>query len=93
MKDEVVKAIGKRYIIVAGIVLCIAMAVLFYTHPFGKSATGRKDAKVYELDLGHNMPPGSAMYIAAQKFADTVKDRTRGRVKINISPAQKLGDD
>ncbi|MBF0590572.1 MAG: DctP family TRAP transporter solute-binding subunit [Nitrospirae bacterium] len=78
---------------VAAIVLGVALVALFYLHPFGKSAPKGKDARVYELRLGHDMPTDSAMHIAAQRFADTVRDRTRGRVRINISPAQQLGDD
>ncbi|MBV6341611.1 DctP family TRAP transporter solute-binding subunit [Candidatus Magnetobacterium casense] len=92
MKDNVVKAINRRYVIVGVIVLCVAVGVLFYLYA-SKSVVGDRAAKVYELSLGHNMPPGTAMYIAAQRFADTVRDKTNGRVKINISPAQQLGDD
>ncbi|MBF0336814.1 MAG: DctP family TRAP transporter solute-binding subunit [Nitrospirae bacterium] len=92
MKDNVAKAINIRYVIGGVIVLCVAVGVLFYIYA-PKSAPDGKDAKVYELSLGHNMPPGSAMYVAAQKFAYTVRDKTGGRVKINISPAQQLGDD
>ncbi|MBF0316700.1 MAG: DctP family TRAP transporter solute-binding subunit [Nitrospirae bacterium] len=96
IKDNAGKAIKSHPALVAAVVACVALAALFYLYTSGKSdskAGKVKEAKVYELSLGHNMPPGSAMYIAAQRFADTVRDKTRGRVKINISPAQQLGDD
>ncbi|MBF0606001.1 MAG: DctP family TRAP transporter solute-binding subunit [Magnetococcales bacterium] len=85
----------KRYLLfaAAAVVAVVVVAVLMYLHPIGKSDHEKKGEKVYELSLGHNMPPGSTMYIAAQRFADTVRDRTRGRVHINIFPAQQLGDD
>ncbi|MES0335481.1 MAG: TRAP transporter substrate-binding protein [Candidatus Magnetobacterium sp. LHC-1] len=96
MQDKVVKTTNRRYVFVAAIVLCITVGVLFYLYPSGKSGAKTvkaKDAKVYELNLAHNMPPGSAIGIAAQKFADTVRDKTNGGVNINISPPQQLHDD
>ncbi|MES0337014.1 MAG: hypothetical protein SFH39_11770, partial [Candidatus Magnetobacterium sp. LHC-1] len=64
----------KRYLLfaAAAVVAVVVVAVLMYRYPIGKSDHERKGEKVYELTLGHNMPPGSTMYIAAQRFADTV---------------------
>ncbi|MBF0338881.1 MAG: DctP family TRAP transporter solute-binding subunit [Nitrospirae bacterium] len=94
MEDSVFTAIKRHPLFAAAVIVAVVLlAVLMYPHPTGKSDHKKKDAEVYELSLGHNMPPGSAMYIAAQGFADTVRDRTGGRVQINIFPAQQLGDD
>ncbi|KJU81959.1 extracellular ligand-binding receptor [Candidatus Magnetobacterium bavaricum] len=95
-KEDTLTAMKRHPVLVAGIVAVVATAVLLYLYPFGKpdSKAGKvKEAKVYELSLGHNMSTDSAMHISVQRFADTVRDRTKGRVKINIFPAQKLGDD
>ncbi|MBF0337756.1 MAG: TRAP transporter substrate-binding protein [Nitrospirae bacterium] len=96
MQDNVAKASNRRYVIVAAIVLFIALGGVFYFYPSVKSGSKSvkaKEAKVYELSLAHNMPPGSAIGIAAQKFVDTVRDKTNGSVKINIATIQQLGDD
>ncbi|MBF0538644.1 MAG: DctP family TRAP transporter solute-binding subunit [Nitrospirae bacterium] len=86
------RAINRRLIFAVAAVV-IGMAALFYLHPFGTHDSRGKEDKTYELSLGHNMPTDSTMHIAAQRFADTVRDKTKGRVKINISPAQQLGND
>ncbi|MBV6342971.1 DctP family TRAP transporter solute-binding subunit [Candidatus Magnetobacterium casense] len=87
------KDINRRLIFVVTAVIGMALAMLLYLYLFATSNSVGKEAKVYELTFGHNMPPDSAMHTAAQRFSDTVSERTKGRVKIKIFPVQQLAND
>lgn len=45
------------------------------------------------MKFGHDMPEDSAQHVAALKYAELVKARTRGRVEVRVFPAQQLGTD
>ncbi|MBF0286629.1 MAG: DctP family TRAP transporter solute-binding subunit [SAR324 cluster bacterium] len=49
--------------------------------------------KIYELKLGHNIYPDSALHIAAVRFAKVVDRRSKGQLKVSVFPAQELGTD
>ncbi len=53
----------------------------------------RKEQTVRQLRLGMNIGPGSALHLAAEKFADAVWRKSGERVRISIHPNQELGDD
>jgi TRAP-type C4-dicarboxylate transport system substrate-binding protein len=44
---------------------------------------------IYKLELGHDMPVDSAQHVAALHFADIVKQRSNGRVNVQVFPAQQ----
>ncbi|MBT7308630.1 MAG: DctP family TRAP transporter solute-binding subunit [Gammaproteobacteria bacterium] len=48
---------------------------------------------VWALRFGHNIPVESALHQAAERYADQVKHKSKGRVVIAIYPAQQLGND
>ncbi|PDT27982.1 C4-dicarboxylate ABC transporter [Rhizobium sp. L9] len=45
------------------------------------------------LTLGHGAAPGNPRTVAADKFAQLVKEKTEGRVQINVAGAETLGSD
>jgi len=50
-------------------------------------------SEVINLKFAHNMPDTTAQHIAAERFADIVKYRTKGKVIIDVAPNQQLGTD
>ncbi|MBF0456911.1 MAG: DctP family TRAP transporter solute-binding subunit [Nitrospirae bacterium] len=84
-----------KIIAVAFITLLIAVGTLYIfsvkTNPKHHDAAVEK--KIYKLTFGHNMPEGSAMDIAARRFAATVSQKTSGGVTITIYPNQELAND
>ncbi len=47
----------------------------------------------YALRLGHDMPVASAQHVAAVRFAETLRERSGGRITVSLHPAQELGND
>jgi len=50
-------------------------------------------AAKWNMKFGHDMPEDSAQHVAALKYAELVKERTKGQVEIKVFPAQQLGTD
>ncbi|WP_074065756.1 TRAP transporter substrate-binding protein [Rhizobium etli] len=50
-------------------------------------------AATMTLTLGHGAAPGNPRTIAAAKFAELVKQKTEGRIQINVAGAETLGSD
>ncbi|HXH02541.1 MAG TPA: TRAP transporter substrate-binding protein [Candidatus Competibacteraceae bacterium] len=50
-------------------------------------------AENVKLSLGHGAAPGNPRHEAAVKFAELVKDKTAGRIEVQVSPSAQLGDD
>ncbi len=46
-----------------------------------------------KLTLGHNAAIGNPKHEASVKFADLVKEKTSGRLVVQVAPAAQLGDD
>ncbi|MEI8396464.1 MAG: TRAP transporter substrate-binding protein [Rhodospirillaceae bacterium] len=55
-------------------------------------STREVDSTIH-LRLGHNFQVNSALHVAAEKFAETVRNETNGRVEVTVYPEQKLGTD
>ncbi len=55
----------------------------------GRSA----NAAATTLTLGHGAAPGNPRTVAAAKFAELVKQKTEGRIQINVAGAETLGSD
>jgi len=55
--------------------------------------SGAMAAAKWNMKFGHDMPEDSAQHTAALKYADLVKERTKGQVEIKVFPAQQLGTD
>ncbi|MCU7836760.1 MAG: DctP family TRAP transporter solute-binding subunit [gamma proteobacterium symbiont of Taylorina sp.] len=45
------------------------------------------------LRFGHNLPEDSAMHQASLRFADIIDKKSKGRIKVEVYPAQQLGND
>ncbi|MGR9375812.1 TRAP transporter substrate-binding protein [Rhizobium leguminosarum] len=45
------------------------------------------------LTLGHGAAPGNPRTVAADKFAELVKEKTEGRIQVNVAGAETLGSD
>ena len=59
--------------------------------PVAWGAGAPATANVITLKFSHHEPPAARIAIAFQKWADMVGEKTNGRVKIQIFPAQTLG--
>jgi C4-dicarboxylate-binding protein DctP len=55
--------------------------------------SGAMAAAKWTMKFGHDMPEDSAQHVAALKYAELVKERTKGQVEIKVFPAQQLGTD
>lgn len=49
--------------------------------------------QVNRLRLGLNMPSSTALYAAAERFAQQVNQKSQGRLKVTVHPNQTLGND
>lgn len=59
----------------------------------GNAAQKPRAHSMYDLRFGLNIGPGSALHLAAQKFAREIGRKTNNRVKITVYANQELGDD
>jgi tripartite ATP-independent transporter DctP family solute receptor len=55
-------------------------------------AAGGVQAQV-KLTLGHNAAVGNPKHEASVKFADIVKEKSGGKILVQVAPAAQLGDD
>lgn len=46
-----------------------------------------------KLTLGHGAAPTNPRHLAAERFAELVKQKSNGRIEIKIAPSAQLGDD
>lgn len=46
-----------------------------------------------QLRLGLNIPRGTALHAAAERFADRVYARSKGEIQVSVHPNQELGND
>jgi len=56
-------------------------------------ASGMARAQATKLRLAHAGPESSSQHLAALEFAKLVKDKTRGRLEVQVYPASQLGND
>jgi tripartite ATP-independent transporter DctP family solute receptor len=50
-------------------------------------------AQQVKLTLGHGAAPGNPRHEASVKFADVLKQKSGGRIEVQVSPSAQLGDD
>jgi tripartite ATP-independent transporter DctP family solute receptor len=50
-------------------------------------------AQQVKLTLGHGAAPGNPRHEASVKFADALKQKSNGRIDVQVSPSAQLGDD
>jgi TRAP-type transport system periplasmic protein len=56
-------------------------------------AAGSALAQQVKLTLGHGAAPGNPRHEASVKFADVLKQKSGGRMEVQVSPSAQLGDD
>lgn len=89
------KTIGTIFIILLTALLIIWGSYIAITKEDTTPATIQAPVTddTIHLKFGHNTPVDSALHEAAVKFAKEIKRKTKGKVAIEIFPAQKLGND
>ncbi|MCX8003931.1 MAG: TRAP transporter substrate-binding protein [Burkholderiaceae bacterium] len=56
-------------------------------------AAGSAAAQQIKLTLGHGAAVGNPRHEAAVKFAEVLKQKSNGRIEVQVSPSAQLGDD
>ncbi|MCG6553695.1 MAG: DctP family TRAP transporter solute-binding subunit [Candidatus Magnetominusculus sp. LBB02] len=84
---------AKNALLKAALIAVAAVAALSLFSCKPKTPAAVTEKKVYQLGFGHNMPQGSAMDIAAKRFAEVVQQKTNGSVVITVHPNQTLAND
>jgi tripartite ATP-independent transporter DctP family solute receptor len=74
----------RRAFLAAGGAVLAAPAILSFARPARAAVT---------LTLGHGAAPGNPRTVAADKFAELVKEKTDGRVTVNVAGSETLGSD
>ena len=54
---------------------------------------GTADARPLKLRLGHPMAPGNNVTLGYEKFAELVKQKSKGQITIQIFPNAQIGND
>jgi tripartite ATP-independent transporter DctP family solute receptor len=57
------------------------------------TAVGGVNAKTLVLKAGHSNPPSHPMHVQAEELASYVKEKTGGRIEVEIFPNEMLGSD
>ena len=63
------------------------------TNQTKKDISAQIKEDTYNLRFGHNIPTSSILHKASILYAKKVEEKTKGKVKIEVYPAQKLGND
>lgn len=82
MKSITMKPVSRRGLLAAGV---MAPAVFSFTRGASAQQT--------TLSLGHNAAPTNPRHIAAEKFAEIVKEKTGGRITVRVAPSEQLGNE
>ena len=78
--------------------LLLALTIWFSATPTKREApiqtpSAANVPEVRTLRLGLNLAAGSALHAAAVRFAEQIGERTKGKLKVDVFPDQKLGSD
>jgi len=76
------------------LVIGISMALLVTVGAFAegkKDAASKEEVKAVKMTLGHSGSPTHHYQVSALKFAEIVAQKTNGKYKINVYPADQLG--
>ncbi|MDP1524384.1 MAG: DctP family TRAP transporter solute-binding subunit [Rhodocyclaceae bacterium] len=92
------KHAGKAGVLFGGLVALLAvLAIAFFLSRGAKTPTPVTDPQpeqtLITLRLGHNMVEDSTMHQAALRFARQVEEKSQGRLKVSVHPAEQLGND
>lgn len=82
----------KKLILLVSIIF-VGVLYLFYMAYQSPVLLEKEKSEDIVLRLGHNISQGTVMHQAAERFAKIVKEKTNGKVIIDIYPNQTLGND
>ncbi|WP_051533910.1 TRAP transporter substrate-binding protein [Desulfitibacter alkalitolerans] len=75
-------------------ILVLIIALVFTGCSEKKDETQQTDlGPTYNLKLGHNVTPGSAVDEGAKKFKEIVEAKTDGRITVEVFPSAQLGSE
>ncbi|MBF0124385.1 MAG: DctP family TRAP transporter solute-binding subunit [Magnetococcales bacterium] len=87
-------------IAVLSVILVLIIIVLSYRiqsrrhiSPTSQPTHTTSEVQSQRLRLGLNIPPGTALYAAAERFAQRVADDSHHSIQISVHPNQELGTD
>lgn len=85
----------KKRILVMSLVIVVMLVMTSCTSPASAPAPAapKAETKVTTLKLGHIFSQDGSANLACQKFADLVKEKTKGAYEIQIYPNSQLGDE
>ncbi len=75
------------------IILVISLLVLPGLFAAGEKDTATEENKVQEMVIGIVTVPGSAQFVAAEKFKELVEERSNGRFVFDIQHSASLGSE
>ncbi|HBT46289.1 MAG TPA: C4-dicarboxylate ABC transporter substrate-binding protein [Peptococcaceae bacterium] len=61
------------------------------SQPGGGNGLEGQNGQTYTMKLAHDMMPDTPFQQSALKFKELVEERTNGRIKVEVYPAQQLG--
>jgi tripartite ATP-independent transporter DctP family solute receptor len=93
-------SLGKKQKLVGvGVLLLLLALAIWFSVTSAKRETPTQApaaapvSDVRTLRLGLNLAAGSALHAAAVRFAEQIGERTKGKLKVEVYPDQKLGSD
>lgn len=75
------------------IILSILTLIVAACGSESSGTTSGEEGKVYNLQVGHVVTTDHSYHLALEKFAETVKEKSEGRVNIEIFPSAQLGNE
>lgn len=84
-----------RNLILTSIALATALVIAYmaFNQTAPKIVVAEPESGQRILRFAHNTPENSALHQAALRFADLVKERSQGKLRVDVYPAQQLGND
>jgi len=85
----------KNTIIVLVCLISTAAGIYLFINKKSSSTVDNQTTgqQVYSLRFGHNINEDSALHVAAVKFADVVREKSKGKLDVKVYPSQQLGND
>lgn len=81
-------------LLVALLIVLSVLAIRIYDRlALNKIVATAPAAKPQLLRLGLNIPKGTALYAAAQLFAERAQEKSKGKIRVTVHPNQELGND
>ena len=75
------------------LLLCVVMVFSLAACGSGGDGEGQEEAKTINISLGHALSEGTPACEGIAAWAETVKERTEGRVNIEVFPNSQLGSE